>query len=261
MWPDFRNVDFSSILRSVDRSALSSLECVVTVAGDPDLPVETVELEELRVAEPMSDFMAEPSDRTIVFASSGTTSTPKLVAHRQEVVAGHAAAVADAYSYTDPDAALMLPLPLCGTFGFTGVTACLHAGRPTVLMDVFDPSQANELIARFRATHILAGDDMLRAMLRAAEPGQLDSLRSGFYGLFSGDAAELVALGDRHGVGLSSGYGSTEVGALFTHTPAGAPFAERAVTGGVPIYPDAVVRTRFGGTAAVASVRAPRASH
>jgi fatty-acyl-CoA synthase len=258
LWPGFSDVDFGAILRSVDLDALPDLEYLLELTsssegGDrsranPDHrnhPGATVmDLSRLLEFGPMTEHPGEPDDHSIVFSSSGTTSRPKLVVHTQRSVTAHALAVAPAYGYDREDSVLMQPVPLCGMFGFTGTMATLCAGRPVVLLDTFDPVTADAAVASRQATHIMAGDDLLRKMLAVAEPGQLKSLRSGFYGAFSGDPRELIALGEDQGIRFHSGYGSSEVGALFTYVTDHEAVDICATTAGYPVHAEAVIRTR-----------------
>lgn len=249
-WPAFRGIDFAGMVAALDPAVVERVERIILVRGGKgvDLPAQVaaraVHLDALRASPPMDEYLGRPDDRCVVFTSSGTTSKPKLVAHRQSAVVAHVAAVAPRYGYEEKDAVLLHPLPLCGIFGFMGVVAALHSGRPTVLMSAFDPRTANALVERHRATHIAAGDDMLRMMFEAVEGPQLRSLRSGFFAVFSGNPAELIERGERHGIELFTGYGSSEAHSFFTYKRDGAGVEERALMGGYPVNPDNLVRAR-----------------
>jgi fatty-acyl-CoA synthase len=252
VWPTFLRIDFLGMLASLDPDAVAGIDRLVLVRhgdGDAGLPptldAKVVRHEELLAHQPLEADLGDPDDVCVVFTSSGTTSAPKLVQHRQGAVTEHALAVAGCFGYDEADAVLLDTIPLCGIFGFGGLMGAIAGFRPTVLVGAFDPAEAVGLIERHRATHVLGGDDMLLRILDCVErPEQVRSLRSGMFGIFSGRALELVTRADALGIRFFTSYGSSEIFSLFCYKRADADAEDRATPGGVPVDPAVRIRVR-----------------
>lgn len=252
LWPGFKDIDFLSIVSELDFAQIPKLETLVLLGNDQPAPNDTilsrkrvVAIEDLLAHERLEEDFGRPEAPCNAFTSSGTTSAPKLVLHAQRGVFKHARAVAEAFSYRDPDCVVLGMLPFCGVFGFNTVMGAIAAGSPTVLMPVFDGVDAARLIETHRVTHTNGSDDMLRRILSAAEPpSKISSLREAGFASFSGDPKQLVAEGDALGKSFYQCYGSSEVQALMAHQPAEADAAKRALGGGVPVSDEINVRVR-----------------
>lgn len=124
----------------------------------------------------------------------------------------------------------------------------IAAGRPTVLMPVFDAADAVRLIEAYEVTHTNGSDEMLRRILFTARsarpPSKLTSLREAGFASFSGDPKQLVAEGYDLGKTFYNVYGSSEAQALMAHQPAGADAERRALGGGIPVSEEIHVRVR-----------------
>jgi fatty-acyl-CoA synthase len=259
LWPDFKGIDFGSILAGVDPAASPGLETLVLVGGGssahhgtPLAARRCVAYEELLRHAPLRADCGRPDAPCNVFTSSGTTSRPKLVLHAQRGIVEHSRAVADGFSYRAPHTVILGMLPLCGVFGFNTFMGALAAGRPTVLMSVFDGPEAVRLIEQWAVTHTNGTDEMLRRIVDApAPPERIASWREAGFAGFTGDAVGLVARGDAQGKRFYQAYGSTEVQALLARQPAETPPAQRALAGGVPVSPRTDVRVRDPETGAL----------
>ena len=62
-----------------------------------------------------------------IFTTSGTTSAPKFVLHRQGAIASHAQQVARGFGFDAAETLSLVVLPLCGVFGFNQAMATLAA--------------------------------------------------------------------------------------------------------------------------------------
>ena len=240
--------DFSSILANVDPEHTSALEVLVT-CGDGEPQTEgpgKVPYEELLDSETIAEDLSSPDSPCNAFTSSGTTSVPKLVLHSQRGIASHARAVADAFSYKEPDCVVLGTLPFCGVFGFNSAMGTLAAGRPYVLMPVFDAEEAIRLIETHDVTHLNGSDEMLRRILSAAgsRPERISSLKEAGFASFDAGGEELVERGDSAGKRFYQCYGSTEVQALLAHQPPEAHASQRALAGGLPSSLETKVRVR-----------------
>ncbi|MCL2583525.1 MAG: AMP-binding protein [Streptosporangiales bacterium] len=182
-----------------------------------------------------------------VFSSSGTTSKPKLIAHKQEALARHGQAAGRAFGYGEPGSVVLGMLPVCGVFGFATMMASLASGATLVIVGRFDAGQVLDMIGRHRATRANGSDEMFRRLFRAArdrELRDLGPLAEGGFAAFGGDPGPLVAEGDALGVRLFGLYGSSEIQALAAKRDPAAPRAERVKAGGLPVAPTLRVRVR-----------------
>lgn len=253
LWPGFKDIDFLSIVADLDAEHIPDLETLVLLEGN-QTPLGGTSLASTRMV-PYGDLLAHdrmeedfgrPEVPCVAFTSSGTTSAPKLIIHAQQGIVRHACAVAEAFSYRDPDCVVLGMLPFCGVFGFNTVMGAIAAGRPTVLMPVFDAAEAVRLIETHMVTHTNGLDEMLRPILSSATPPtRISSLREGgFASLSGGDPKQFVAEGDYLGKTFYQVYGSSEAQALMAHQPADSPPERRALEGGIPVSEEIDVRVR-----------------
>src|SRR5688572_20397280 len=137
--PGFRRIDFLSILAEVEPTALEKLAAIVVVGEEP--PAAPPAIERLRRV-PFDDLLSRPriginhaaaTAPCNIFTTSGTTSAPKFVLHRQAAIAIHAQEVARAFGFEAPETLTLSILPLCGVFGFNQTLTTLAAGKPCVL--------------------------------------------------------------------------------------------------------------------------------
>jgi acyl-[acyl-carrier-protein]-phospholipid O-acyltransferase/long-chain-fatty-acid--[acyl-carrier-protein] ligase len=148
----------------------------------------------------------------VILFTSGTEGAPK------GVVLTNANLLANTYQMLDharailgPEQILLNPLPMFHSFGLTAATlAPLFAGVKVVLYpSPLHYRQVAKLIERTKATVMLATDTFLGGYIRAAEPGQLASLREVVAGAerVKAPTRELWA---RNGTEILEGYGVTE---------------------------------------------------
>jgi fatty-acyl-CoA synthase len=249
MQPRFREHDFVAVLESVPAASAPELERVVLVgsAGDP-----------LRVAgRPAARFdafeidpgavrdMAEPDAPAVLFTTSGTTKTPKLVVHSQRTLALHGERCAAAFGFHDPAAALLAAMPFCGVFGMAAFLAAFAAGAPSILMDGFDAAAATALLRLHAVTHAFGSDEMFRRLMEAAPgPNPFPAARAFGFAAFSPAATDIAREAWSRGIPLHGLYGSSEALALFAIQPAALPVEQRIEPGGRPVSDDACVRVR-----------------
>ena len=169
----------------------------------------------------------------LTFTTSGTTSGPKLVLHKQRSVAIHACDVAAALGMGRAGACALAVVPLCGTFGQTLALAAVAQGARVVTMEQFDPAKADALIRAHRVTHTVGGDDMLGRIAEAAQGEAFDSLVFSGFANFTPNAAAHIAAADALGMAPRGVYGMSEVHALFSLSPD----ERRMADGGVPVSP------------------------
>lgn len=175
-------------------------------------------------------------DEALIIATSGTTSRPKLVLHRQASVCAHATDVAQAAGLAGDVTRMLLAVPMCGAYGYTILVATLAAQRPLVVMEAFDPEAAATILRDQAVTHMVGTNDMLDKLLDAVEgTPAFPALRMFGQANFVPSLTELPAKAQARGVLIRGFYGMSELLAGFAAQPADAPLAQRAEGGGLPV--------------------------
>src|SRR5216683_3232035 len=239
--PGFRRIDFLSILADIDPAALDRLSAIVSVGEEP--PSAPAAIERLRRV-PFDRLLSRPAVATNhalasapcnIFTTSGTTSAPKFVLHRQGAIAGHAQQVARVFGFTAPDTLSLSILPLCGVFGFNQALATLAAGRPSVLVESYEIDEIARLIQRHKPTTMFGSDDMYARLLDMM-PGRwpFRSIKWAGYGAFNASLDDLPERAQPRGLRLVGLYGMSEVQALYARQPLKAPMARRKLGPGQP---------------------------
>lgn len=188
----------------------------------------------------ISDRPADPADRYVIFTTSGTTNAPKLVVHQQRSIAVHAGDTAPVFGY-DRDAVVMIPLPLCGVFGFTVVWSAM-AGHSTIVMPTaFEAEETGRLLQEHGVTSLHGSDDMFHRLL--ATDWDLSSIECAGYARFNSALDGIVERAEARGVPLSGLYGMSEVLALYAFRGAsGLPLEQRWQAAGALVSDDAECR-------------------
>jgi len=249
--PGFRRIDFLSILSEIDPAALDKLAALVIVGDEPAAVPTAIErlrrlpFERLLSRPPLGANHARPNAPCNIFTTSGTTSAPKFVLHRQGAIASHAQQVARAFGLTAPDTLSLSILPLCGVFGFNQTLATLAAGKPCVLIESYEIDEIARLIAHHQPTTLFGSDDMYARLLDIV-PGDkpFPSVKWAGYAAFNAALAALPEQAEARGLLLCGLYGMSEVQALYSSRAAGTAVAQRKRGGGVPTSPLAHVRIR-----------------
>jgi fatty-acyl-CoA synthase len=192
-------------------------------------------------AEPI-DPVGTADDPYVVFTTSGTTSRPKMVLHRQRSIADHATDVAGAFALT-PESVVLVVMPLCGTFGLASLTGAIGGDCRTLVTD-YELAATAAIIARERVTVVNGSDDMFhRLLLHGAD---LTSVRWGGYARFNASLDGIVARAAAAGATLTGLYGMSEVQALFAVRDRDGDTAARSRAGGSLASPRAAYRVIDG---------------
>lgn len=257
-WPDFRGIDFSGILEEVDAAALADLRVVIRYGdgGQPPVAPEkfssNVQIRDYsELAAPAKELGGTvPLDGNAesyvnIFTTSGTTSKPKFVLHRQSGLTHHARDVARHFGYDRADGAILQAMPLCGVFGYCQALAALASGRPMVMLDRFDAAAAVQAIDRHRVAHMNATDDMIWAMLQTTDREiAFPHIEFCGYARFNTELADIAVRAEKRGLTLVGLYGMSEVQALFALRRPDDPDDVRDQGGGHLVSPKAAVRVR-----------------
>lgn len=178
---------------------------------------------------------ATADDRYVIFTTSGTTSAPKLVVHQQRSVVTHAADVASMFGYNE-ESVVMIPLPLCGVFGFTVLWGAIAGHSKVIMATAFEAEQTGQLVQQHGVTSMHGSDDMFHRLL--ATEWDLSSIESSGYARFNSALDGIVERCEERGVPLSGLYGMSEVQALYAFRGAsGLPTEERWRAAGELVSP------------------------
>ena len=264
--PGFRRIDFLAILADIEPESLDRLSAVVTVGDEPASVSSGIErlrrvpFERLLSRPRLGLNHAKASAPCNIFTTSGTTSAPKFVLHRQGAIAGHAQQVARAFGFTAPDTLSLSILPLCGVYGFDQTMATLAAGKPCVLVESYEIDEIVRLIERHRPTTMFGSDDMYARLLDAV-PGEspFPSVKWAGYAAFNASLDDIAETAEGRGLRLCGLYGMSEVQALYALQPIDSDVAFRKKGGGIPTSPLGHVRVRDPETGELLGVGQPGA--
>ena len=251
--PGFRSIDFPAILRDLDPAAVPALETIAIVgAGAVEAPWPCVAFDAFET-DPLAHAPRGNADAPLLlFTTSGTTKGPKLVAHSQKTLAGHARSIAAALKIS-PDASLLAMLPFCGTFGMASLLGFLAGGARIHAMDAFDAEPALRILKDEQITHAFGSDEMFRRILALTDEAKPFPHAKIFgFAAFQPGWRDFAAEAETRGLPLHGLYGSSEVQALFSIGRSDAPFADRIECGGWPMSPQARVRVRDAETNEIA---------
>ena len=252
-WPAYRSIDFEEVLRQV-ADGLPDLKHVIEYSEGPYMHhapahraerggATILEYAALEHCEPDSDNedVGDATSPCLLYTTSGTTSKPKLVVHVQGTLVHFAGEVARAMGSDLPGASPLQGTPFCGTFGFVQAISTVLCGTPMALLHTFDAGVAARQIRHRDVTVAAVTDEILKRIYQhETETVPFPGIR-----FFVGSrAGELVGLAKERGILLFSGYGSSEVQALFSRRRDSDDPVVRASGGGVPVSAESKVRAR-----------------
>ncbi|MEN9316926.1 MAG: hypothetical protein RIS35_3319, partial [Pseudomonadota bacterium] len=252
-WPEFDRTDFAGVLAGCPAESLRGLGAIVAYDERPDpgapgpLPGLPLALPVHRYAdllrlEPMAGDSAAPRAGCAIFTTSGTTKAPKFVLHDQRTLVSHAFDVVRAWGI-DAESTMLLAPPLCGVFGVANAMAMLAAGRPFVMMPVWDAALAAAMIDAHRVTHFNASDDAIAQLLAQNDrTPAFPTVRFAGFAAFNPAQADIVERAQARGLLLMGLYGISEIQALFSKHRESDPIELRKPGGGFPVSPLARVR-------------------
>ena len=213
----FREFDHGALALELRRE-IASLEHVFLVGGEGGDSFERALLGGPGSAHPQPGAKLLPDDVVQLLYTSGTTGEPKGVLHTSNTLIGTMLTFAERMKLGQGDLVFM-PSPLAHQAGFTyGLVTAVVLGLPLVLLDVWKPAVAVDLLEAHRATYTFAATPFLADL--AAFPGverrALESFR-----LFVTSGAPippvLVQAAQEHlQAAVVAGWGMTECGILTT---------------------------------------------
>jgi fatty-acyl-CoA synthase len=242
MQPGFRRIDFAAAVSGLVPSELTELE-TVAVLGEPgegvgrilDRPTIAFDLDAAAASAspPGPDAASDPSAALILFTTSGTTKSPKLVMHPQRTIALHALRSAKAGGFDRSGSAFLTAMPFCGVFGLNTVLAAIAGGAVIHLISTFYAADAAQRVEKNEVTHLFGSDEMFRRLIDNGME-KLASARLCGFASFTPGLGEILKSAIERGLPLAGLYGSSEVNAIFAIQPLGLPAEERLRGGGRP---------------------------
>jgi len=243
----FRSIDFAAILADIAKAEVPALEKLAVVGADaisaqwPCVRFDAFD----KVYPPAPPAQDDVDLPVLLYTTSGTTKGPKLVAHSQRTLAGHAVSVAKALKLDPQRHSLLAILPFCGTFGMTSLLGFIAAGATVHALDAFEAAPALKILSEHGITHSFGSDEMFRRILALTDaPRPFPHLELCGFAAFQPGWRELAAEAEARGMPLFGLYGSSEVQALFSIARASDAFSDRIEGGGWPMSLGAKVRVR-----------------
>lgn len=257
----FRGTDyvdlFADVLSAYDGERPSQI--VVRSDADPasGLMFETL----LGAVGPIPDSVQTADDLALLLYTSGTTAAPKGVLHSSQTLVYECRSVIGLAGLGSGDPIFMAsPITHITGFLYGFITPAL-AGSAAVLLDVWEPSRAVDLIEREQCRLTVAATPFLTDMVdEYGRRGTSSALR--VFGCGGADVppALIRAASDIFHDGLSRVYGSSEF-PTYSWGPPGSALDARADTDGAPIGPaDGVLADEVDGVGELL-VRGPELFH
>src|SRR4051812_679830 len=163
-------------------------------------------------------FNLTVDDPAVILWTSGTTSDPKGVVHQPQTLRGEADTVPAAHDMRTGEP-LLLPMPVTHVAGLTyGVLLPVTSAITAVLMDVWEPGHALELMERERIAVMISTPVFMRTMIDHPRFRETDSSSLRLFSLGgAGVAPAMVREGARElDCWCKRTYGSTEYPTLTT---------------------------------------------
>jgi len=250
-WPSFKGLPFIDTLKRVDASIVEQLSGILTVGTDNATTevlhstwpsIRLIDYNQAGEPHPITD-PGQETDGALVYTTSGTTSAPKLVLHRQQGLINHGYVAANAYGITQ-DSVVLLSAPLCGAFGFSTMLTGFATGATLVSLPVFDAKATVTQIREFGVTHTFANNELIDLLLKETTGQQtpFPSLQYVGYASFAPSLDDLPERARAAGIPIAGLYGSSELQALVAGQRLDTEWQYRRVAGGTLSSPDGKVR-------------------
>lgn len=213
----FRGFDHGELALALARE-LPSLRHVFLVGGEGEHSFADSLLAGMQGGAIEPGAKLGPNDVVQLLYTSGTTGEPKGAMHTSNTLIGTTLSFAERMQLGSDDVVFM-PSPLAHQIGFEyGLLVSVLLGAPLVLMDIWSPARAVELLEEHRATYMFAATPFLAdlASFPNIETRALDAFR-----VFVTSGAPIPpvlvrAAQEKLGAHIVAGWGMTECGILTT---------------------------------------------
>lgn len=249
-WPAFKGLPFIETLQRVDPAVVGQLQGILTI-GDESAAhplrdhwpaLDLIPYPDVATSHSLND-PGQAEDGALVYTTSGTTSAPKLVLHRQQGLIRHGGMAATAYGVT-AQSAVLIAAPLCGAFGFSTMLSGLVPGATLISLAVFNAKTTVQQIREHAITHTFANNELIDLLLKetAGEAQPFPSLQYMGYASFAPSMDDLPERAQQAGIPIAGLYGSSELQALVAGHRLDADWQYRRAAGGTLASPDGRVR-------------------
>jgi cyclohexanecarboxylate-CoA ligase len=213
----FRGFDHGALALTLARE-LPSLRHVFLVGGKGDHSFADSLLAGMQGGAIERGAKLGPNDVVQLLYTSGTTGEPKGAMHTSNTLIGTTLSFAERMQLASDDVVFM-PSPLAHQIGFEyGMLVSVLLGAPLVLLDIWSPERAVELLEEHRATYMFAATPFLAdlASFPNIETRALDAFR-----VFVTSGAPIPPVlvrsaQEKLGAHIVAGWGMTECGILTT---------------------------------------------
>ena len=226
----FARIDYLEMIAGI-QPKLPNLKRVVIVgaAGETGTPYEDVvqsgadALSDAELAR--RETTCDPADNVFILYTSGTTGSPKGAMLSHHNIAKNAEQVTEVLHTTEEDV-FLLAVPFFHCFGCVlGVAGAIAWGAAMVPMKVFRPTEALDLVERFKVSVLYGVPTMFVLELEEARKGKEDgskydvsSLRTGIMAGAPCPVEVMRGTMNELGCNVSIAYGLTEASPVITMT-------------------------------------------
>ena len=210
----YRGFDYVEMMQRVLDSA-TDRPLVVVVRPETTLPDGFVAFDDVWSLEPLRRPDKSPQNIAVLLYTSGTTAEPKGVLHSHETIGWEIESMIRLLQIDSEDV-IFMPSPVGHVTGLLyGVLMPARLSIPSVLMDIWEPGRAAEIIEENRCTVSVGATPFLTGLRDAyASRGSRSSLRAYLAG---GSDVPPTLIADARsvlGAHVARGYGSSEVPTL-----------------------------------------------
>lgn len=218
----FRGFDHGALALQLKRES-ASLAAVFLVGGKGEHSFESEFLVGARDRRSESGTPLGPNDVMQLLYTSGTTGEPKGVLHTSNTLIGTVLQFTERMQLSAQDVVFM-PSPMAHQAGFSyGLTLSILLGAPLVLMDIWNPARAVELMEAYRVAYTFAATPFLSDLVNFPDIEKRD-LRAFRLFVTSGAAVPPVLVRqaqEKLRAGVVAAWGMTECCAATTTSPSG----------------------------------------
>ena len=162
----FRKFDHEALARQLLDSS-PTLQHILVIDGDGENAFASWEQLD-NPGEPLTTQM-QPDDIAKIMFTSGTTGEPKGVMHTSNTLLAGIDAVRKRLELTENDV-IFMPSPFAHSIGFQyGIVLSIYLGVPLIMMDIWDPEKAVDLMERYRVSFIFAAPPFLMDLIHVPD--------------------------------------------------------------------------------------------
>lgn len=161
----FRNFDYPGMIDDI-RADVPELQTVVVAGAAPgDSCLRFEELLEEGRADPFEAPGRDGNDIALLLYTSGTTSAPKGALHSHNTLNFENRSIIDFYGLSESDV-IFMPSPVGHITGLLyGVQLPFMLGTTVVMLDIWEPGKALELISEHKCSFVVAATPFLHGIL------------------------------------------------------------------------------------------------